>query len=134
MTPPEAPMWVRVPPGSAVEFADKLAALEPAERAAGKRVESKKGESMASIAKRNGLKVRQLAWFNRKVERLKSGNLRAGQAIFVPALATVAAALDVPDPSIERYPRRARAAKGKMGAMASKAKTAAATMAKARGR
>jgi membrane-bound lytic murein transglycosylase D len=131
MTPDGAPMWVRVPPGSAGDFGDRLAALEPAERAAGKRVESKKGESMSTIARRNGLTVKQLAWYNRKVARLKSGNLRPGQAIFVPAHGTVAAALDVPDPSIERHPRRARAAKGKKGAVATKARAAATTKARA---
>ena len=113
MTPAGARMWVRVPPGSAALFADRLAALETAERAAGKLVTSYKGESMASIAKRHGLSVKQLGWYNRKVDRVRSGKLRAGQEIFVPARTTVAAALDVPDPSIERYPRRGRVVKGK---------------------
>jgi membrane-bound lytic murein transglycosylase D len=116
MTPDGGPMWVRVPPGSARGFSDKLAVLEPAERTAGKRVQSKKGDSMGSIARRNKLTVKELAWYNPKVERLRSGNLRAGQGIFVPAHATVAAALDVPDPSIERYPRRSRATKARKGA------------------
>jgi hypothetical protein len=61
---------------------------------------------MASMAKKAGISARQLGWYNPKVDRLKSGNLRAGQMILVPTRATVAAAFDVPDPSIERFPKR----------------------------
>ena len=120
MTPDGAPLWVRVPTGADLAFADNFAALDPVERAAGKRVRSKKGESMTSIAKRNGLTAKQLSWYNRKVERLRGGSLRAGQSIFVPALATAGAALDVPDPSIERYPRRSRATKGRKAGTATR--------------
>jgi len=71
-----------------------------------KRVESKKGESVSSLAKKAGISAKQLGWYNPKVERLKSGNLRAGQMILVPTHGTVTAAFDVPDPSIERFPKR----------------------------
>lgn len=119
-TPPGAPFLVRVPVGAgslagllAGSLAETIAELPAAERMAGKRVESKKGESMASLAKKAGISAKQLAWYNPKVERLKSGNLRAGQGILVPTQGTVSAAFDVPDPSIERFPRRP-APKGKL--------------------
>ena len=108
MTPPRDTMWVRVVAGAAAGFDERLSALAPAERSAVTRVTSKKGESMTSIAKKQGLTAKQLNWYNPKVVRLKSGNLVAGQAILVPSRATVSAAMDVPNPSIERYPRRSR--------------------------
>jgi membrane-bound lytic murein transglycosylase D len=106
-------MWMRVPAGSGADFADRYAALDTATRMGVTRVQSKKGESMASIAHKHALTVKQLAWYNPKVVRLKSGNLSAGQAILVPARATAAAAIDVPNPSIEKYPRRSRTVKKK---------------------
>lgn len=109
MTPPGDSMWVRVPAGTGGAFAERFSALDPDERAAVTRVRSRKGDSMSSIAHAHGLTVKQLAWYNHKVSRLKSGNLVAGQVILVPTRATVRAAADVPDPLLERYPRRAKA-------------------------
>jgi membrane-bound lytic murein transglycosylase D len=106
MTPPGDSVWVRVPEGAAAGFDERYAALEPGERSAVKRVTSRKGESMSSIARTHGLTARQLGWYNPKVARLKSGNLAAGQTILVPARETVRVAADVPNPSLERYPRR----------------------------
>jgi membrane-bound lytic murein transglycosylase D len=108
-TPPGDPFLVRVPVGAgslAGSLAETIAELPAAERMAVKRVETKKGESMASLAKKAGISAKQLGWYNPKVERLKSGNLRAGQMILVPTHGTVTAAFDVPDPSIERFPKR----------------------------
>jgi membrane-bound lytic murein transglycosylase D len=113
MTPPGERLWIRIPPGSGEGFADHYAALDTASRTAVSRVQSRKGESMASIAHKHALTVKQLAWYNPKVVRLKSGNLSAGQVILIPARATLAAATDVPNPSIEKYPRRSRAVKKK---------------------
>lgn len=110
MTPPGDSIWVRVPTGSAAAFDERLAALDPAERIAVTRVRSKKGESMASLAHQHGLSIKQLSWYNPKVTRLKSGNLVAGQTILVPSHATVRAAADVPNPSLERYPPRPKKA------------------------
>ena len=109
MTPPRESLWVRVPVGRAEGFDARYAALDSAERVAVTRVTSKKGESITSIARKHGLTAKQLNWYNPKVVRLKSGNLSAGQAILVPSRATVLAAMDVPNPSIERYPRRSSA-------------------------
>ena len=112
--------------GAASGFEERFAALEPEERVAVNRVTSRKGESMSSIARAHGLTARQLAWYNPKVTRLKSGNLAAGQAILVPTRQTVSVAADVPNPALERYPRRAKTtakapAKGKTVVAAKKA-------------
>lgn len=127
MTPPNDSMWVRVPVGRATGFAERLDALEPDERRALARTESKKGQSMASIARAHGFTAKQLGWFNPKVARLKSGNLRAGQVILVPRRDVVVLARDVPNPSIEKYPsrRRASAARRPVSSKASAKKPAA---------
>jgi membrane-bound lytic murein transglycosylase D len=117
MAPPTDSLWVRVPPGSAVDFDTRYFALDSADRVALTRVTSKKGESMTSIARRHKLTAKQLNWYNPKAQRLKSGNLVPGQPILVPSTAVAAAARDVPNPAIERYPRR-RAAPVKPAAKA----------------
>jgi LysM repeat protein len=103
MTPPTGSYWVHVPVGHAATVPAALAVLDPAARRALKKIESKKGETLGSIASRSGLSAKQLAWYNPKVETLKSGRLRPGQTIAIPAPEVAAAAFDVPDPSIERY-------------------------------
>ena len=109
MTPPDDSLWVRVPVGTANGFDERFAALEPDERAAGKYVTTKKGESMSSIGHAHSLSAKQLGWYNPKATRLKSGNLTAGQRILVPNRATLRMAVDVPNPSLERYPHKAKA-------------------------
>jgi transcription elongation factor len=92
-------------------------------------VESKKGQSMASIGRKHDLTAKQLGWFNPKVAKLKSGALRAGQVILVPRRDVVALARDVPNPSIEKYPVRRRATgvrRTRAGAAMSSAKKPAA--------
>ncbi len=106
MTPPSDSMWVRVPAGRATGFEERFSALEPAERRALERIESKKGQTMLSIAKKYGLTQKQLTWYNPKAAKLKSGALRSGQTILVPRRDVVVLARDVPNPSVERYPRR----------------------------
>lgn len=106
MTPLGDSLWVRVPVGRAVGFEERFGALEPDERRALERIVSKKGQTMLSIAKRHGVTSKQLAWYNPKVVKLKSGALRAGQTVSVPRRDVVALARDIPNPSVERYPRR----------------------------
>jgi membrane-bound lytic murein transglycosylase D len=113
MTPPGDSIWVRVPAGTAAGFDERFSALDPDERVGVTRARSKKGESMFSVAHAHGLTIKQLGWYNPKVSRLKNGNLVPGQVILVPTRATVRVAADVPDPSLERYPRRARTVRRK---------------------
>jgi membrane-bound lytic murein transglycosylase D len=108
MTPPGDSMWVRVPAGTREGFDERFSALDSSERTAVTRVTTKKGQTMSSVARAHGLTAHQLGWYNPKAIRLKSGNLAAGQTLLVPTSATVRAASDVPNPSIERYPRRAK--------------------------
>jgi membrane-bound lytic murein transglycosylase D len=103
MTPPKDSLRVRIPRGTADSFAVTLAALPSAAHTAYKTVESKKGQSVASVANKNGLTAQQLAMFNPKIKRLKSGNLVPGQVVLVPTAAVAAAATNAPDPAIEHY-------------------------------
>jgi membrane-bound lytic murein transglycosylase D len=103
MTPPKDSLRVRIPKGAADSFAVTLAALPSAAHTGYKMVESKKGQSVASIANKKGLSAQQLAMFNPKIKRLKSGNLVPGQLVLVPTAAVAAAATNAPDPAIEHY-------------------------------
>jgi len=103
MTPPKDSVRVRIPPGSADGFRSALDSLPKSERVALITVTSKKGESVGSIARKHELSAKQLALFNPKLKRLKSGNLAPGQTVLVPSAAVAAAATPAPDPSIERY-------------------------------
>ena len=103
MTPPRDSFVVRIRPGAADSFPAAFANLPKSERTGLVSVVSKKGQSVASIARLHGLTTAQLGLFNPKLKRLKSGNLVAGQTVLVPSASVVAAASTVPDPSIERY-------------------------------
>lgn len=125
-TPPDVPMWVRIPPRTGEGYDERFDALDPMLRVAVLRMQSRKGESMTSIAQKHGITARQLGWFNPRAEKLKSGNLRAGQIILMPTRATLSAAFDVPNPSIEKYPKRAKVRAKKPAARASTTKSATA--------
>ena len=103
VTPPTGALFVRVPVGRAEGFDSILAAIPDEQRVAYTRVVSKKGDTMARLAARSGRSSRQLAWYNPKLEVTKKGKVPAGQTVLVPSAEVVAAAQDVPDPSIERY-------------------------------
>jgi membrane-bound lytic murein transglycosylase D len=103
VTPPKDSLTVRVPVGTAAAFDSNFAALPERDRTAYTRVTVRKGDGFASIAERSGVSVRHLKWYNPTVHPLKSGRLPAGDVVSVPSPAVIAAALDVPDPAIERY-------------------------------
>jgi LysM repeat protein len=103
MTPPKDSVRIRIPLGAAEGFADALAELPADDRVAFRKVESKKGEALSTIARRAGIPTKQLASFNPDLQRLKSGNLATGQRVLIPTAAVLAAATNAPDPSIERY-------------------------------
>jgi membrane-bound lytic murein transglycosylase D len=115
ITPPGDSFTVRVPPGASAGFADRFATLDSAVRTGVTRHAARKGETIAALARRAGVTAKQLLWYNPKPKRLKDGTLVAGQPILIPARATVQAALDVPDPSIERYPKRPRVTSTRKG-------------------
>jgi membrane-bound lytic murein transglycosylase D len=103
VTPPGSRFVARVPVGHAAGFDSAFAALDASARTAYSRVETKKAQTFATVAANHGMSARQLKWYNPKVTALKSGRLRTGQVLLVPTHAVVSAALDVPDPAIERY-------------------------------
>jgi membrane-bound lytic murein transglycosylase D len=109
MTPPRTSFQVRIPTGSAAGFDSAFAALPKTERVASKTIESKKGNTVDGLAEKNGISSAALITFNPHLRRLKpSGRLVPGQAILIPTPAVAHAALNVPDPSIEKYSRGSR--------------------------
>ena len=104
MTPPRVSYMMRIPVGSAAGFDDRLAALPKEDRVALKHVESKKGDTVDRLAERNGISSVTLSTFNPNLRRLRpSGRLVPGQDVLIPTPAVAHAALDVPDPAIEKY-------------------------------
>lgn len=108
MTPPRESYLVRLPVGAAAGFDSAFSALPPEVRKATVTVETKKGDTPASIARRLDVPASAVAAFNPAMHKLKSGRLAPGQLLAVPTPAVVAAALDIPDPGIEKYPNSTR--------------------------
>lgn len=108
MTPPAGRTMLRVPVGSADSLLDVLR-QEPAEIRVGLRsVTTRKGQTVASLAEREGISATQLAGFNPRLHRYKSGRLAPGQTVLIPSRAVIAAERVVPDPDIERYASESR--------------------------
>jgi membrane-bound lytic murein transglycosylase D len=104
MTPPRVSYMMRIPVGTADGFAARLDSLPRDERVALKHVESKKGDTVDRLAERNHVSARIVNAFNPNLRRLRpSGRLVPGQDILIPSRAVALAALDVPDPAIEKY-------------------------------
>ena len=104
MTPPRKSYLVRIPPGSGEAFDSLFGEIPKAAKVATRVVESKKGDSVDRLAEKNRISSRSLLAFNPNLRRLKpSGRLIPGQAVLIPSPSVASAALDVPDPSIERY-------------------------------
>jgi peptidoglycan lytic transglycosylase D len=103
MTPPDQRYIVRVPPGNAEGFDSAYAQLAPGERAAFTKASVKKGETITSIARRAGVSVRSLTWYNRSLKPTRSGHLPQGKVVLLPSPSVVAGALDIPDPSVEKW-------------------------------
>ena len=104
MTPPRDPFLIRIPTGKAAGFDSALAALPAEARIATHTVESRKGDTPDKLAREHGVPTSALVAFNPKLVRLKSGRLAPGQSILLPTASVAAAAISVPDPSIEKYP------------------------------
>ena len=104
MTPPDtATVWLRVPRGCADGFHDAFAALDDSVRLGAAWRAVKKGETPALVAKKSGITVTTLRRYNPKLKTAAQDPIRSGTELLIPALSTVKAARDVPDPSIERY-------------------------------
>ena len=103
MTPPGDSFTVRIPLGSAAAFDSAFTALPDSVRQAFRKLTSKKGETRAALARRGGITTAQLAAYNRSLRVAKSGKVVSGQTVLVPTREVLAAARNVPDPSVERY-------------------------------
>ncbi len=135
LTPPDGPIFVRVPLGTSVLADSAMRALPDSERVALRPRTSRKGDTMARIADANGMTVRQLAWYNPRIKSGKRGALTTGQIVQVPTLQVVAAAFDVPDPAIEKYGTSSRGSRAHvvkrgetLGGIAQKYRTSVATL------
>ena len=104
MTPPNEPFLVRIPPGAGARFDSLFATLSSADLLATKSLESRKGDSPASMAHDHGIPESTLRSFNPGLRTLKSGRLAPGQTMVLPTVAVALAVLDVPDPAIEKFP------------------------------
>lgn len=103
MIPPgDSPVWLRVPRGCGARFDTALAALSDTARHGAEFRATKKGESPASIAKKAGITVKTLRRYNPKLKTDSEDWIKSGTQILIPDAATVKAARDVPDPSLER--------------------------------
>jgi membrane-bound lytic murein transglycosylase D len=103
MTPPRDSFTIRIPVGTAEGFHAALAALPREEKVAFTRNTARKGETMTALARRAGVSVKQLSWYNPRLSATRSGPVPAGEVVIFPTRAVASAARDVPDPSIERY-------------------------------
>jgi membrane-bound lytic murein transglycosylase D len=103
VTPPKDSFTVRVPVGQGGGFGDAFAALDSATRRAYSVLVTRHSETWTTLARRSGVTVHQLKVYNHGLTASKSGRLPEGERVLVPSAAVVRAALDVPDPSIERY-------------------------------
>ncbi len=98
MTPPDRDeTLVRVPRGCAPGFAERLALMDPAERAAVETREVTKGETLTGVAKSLNLTTTALRQFNPKLVVNANGTLRTGTTLSVPTAAVRAAWRAVPD-------------------------------------
>ena len=108
LTPPRVESQVRIPVGSRARFDSAFAALPAKERVGVRRERVETSGSLATIARRFRTSQRGITGFNPNLKRTPKRNIAAGQTLFIPTSEVAAAALDVPDPSIERYGPRNR--------------------------
>ena len=105
MTPLRDGYLVRLPVGSAAGFESSFAELPKSDRLATWTVATKKGDTAERLARAHGISEVALIGFNPRLRRLKSGRLAPGQMLLVPTADVAAAAVNVPDPSIEKFPK-----------------------------
>lgn len=101
MAPPDASVWVRLPMGMADVTRAAMDTLSEVRGFSSVKVAS--ATSATTFAGKHGVTVKQLRWFNPTLKVSSKGQLTAGQTVRVPDRATLAYAMEIPDPSIERY-------------------------------
>jgi len=109
VTPPGEVTEVRVPLGTSATFAAAFNALADAERRGWREVRVAPARSAQSLADEAGIPVKALRWMNPRLSLDRRGRVSAGTVVRVPTALAVAAARDVPDPSIARFGSAQRA-------------------------
>jgi membrane-bound lytic murein transglycosylase D len=105
MTPPGNAYLVRIPTGGAARFDSTFKKLTKEDRVATRLVDTKKGDTDEKLAWKYGISEVALRGFNPHIRHLKpSGKLVPGQTLAIPTPVVAAVAVNVPDPSIEKYP------------------------------
>ena len=109
MTPPRDSMKVRIPPGSRARFDSTFARLTPETLIGASIVITQKGATWTSLGRKAKLPARVVSTYNPTVKASKkTGIIPTGTMVLIPTPVVVAAAMSVPDPSIERYGRGTR--------------------------
>ena len=109
MTPPRDSMKVRIPPGSRARFDSTFARLTPETLIGASIVITQKGSTWTSLGRKAKLPARVVSTYNPTVKASKkTGIIPTGTMLLIPTPVVVAAAMSVPDPSIERYGRGTR--------------------------
>lgn len=109
VTPPGEESDLRLPVGSASGFDAAFSQLSSADRLGWREERISSARSASSIADEAGIPVKSLRWVNPKLSFDRRGRVAAGTLLRIPTLLTVAAARDVPDPSIARFTSASRA-------------------------
>ena len=104
VVPPDSPLWLHIPTGTVERTSTALASFSQTERN-GYLTFKVNGTTttVASLAAKNGMEVRHLAWYNPTLKTGKKGRIAEGTSVRIPTRATIGMARSVPDPSIERY-------------------------------
>lgn len=104
VTPPDARVWLRVPPGNADAVRHAIDGADAGLLRGWETVEvSGSTTTAAGFADRHGVTLKQLKWYNPALKTTKKGRLVAGQTVRIPRRESLALARELPDPSIERY-------------------------------
>ena len=104
ITPPDASIWARVPLGVAERTRLALDSVPPDDlRGFVEHAVSGSATTPATFAKKHGVTLQQLRWFNPTIKTTRKGRLVAGQSLRVPREVAIDFAREIPDPSIERY-------------------------------
>jgi membrane-bound lytic murein transglycosylase D len=109
MTPPRDSLKVRIPLGARLRF-DSVYAMLPSEAITGaSTVITQRGATWTSLARKAKISARAVSTYNPTVKASKkTGIIPVGTPVLIPTPAVIAAAMPVPDPSIERYGRGTR--------------------------
>ena len=109
VTPPGEESEIRLPLGSAAAFGAAFFALPEADKRGWRELRLDAQRSVTAIADGEGIPLRALRWYNPRLAVDRRGRVRAGTVLRIPTTDALAAARDVPDPSLERYRRIAAA-------------------------